>query len=343
MMHEEMCSLQRRITRQIHKEHRVFFRDNWDKFCAWANETARECHRYWVQQWGEYRKWRYEVERPRFDRILDTQGEAQRRGDKDRIEKALKCQDRLRRRCQLREARIEEELRLDLERQGWVRCDIDRNRDHGLFASIFSPKIFWVPPDFVNPVGCVFGFEQAREPTANERLLCDCALLSVLHDSTVRGADPRICAAGPRSTPRSASLLSADPRVRAARTDADWQFNIDDSFVRKLRGHLAAMTQDGRIQRAWERVRKHLPSGTASATAPVPDSDKPTPETDTKLIYQASAAEFYNIPKSMLSKAAKRKPSEPGYLWSDTDGNRRWYRKSDLARLSRGREKLRGS
>lgn len=72
-------------------------------------------------------------------------------------------------------------------------------------------------------------------------------------------------------------------------------------------------------------------------------ANKPTPKTDTSLIYQADAAEFYNIPKSVLSKAAHKRPGQPGYLWSGTEGRRRFYRKADLERMSRSRERLRGS
>jgi hypothetical protein len=77
--------------------------------------------------------------------------------------------------------------------------------------------------------------------------------------------------------------------------------------------------------------------------AHLPERGKPTPETDTSLIYQTAASEFYNIPKSLLSKAAKKKPRDFSYLWSDTDGRRRWYRKSDLQRMAQSREKLRGT
>lgn len=67
-----------------------------------------------------------------------------------------------------------------------------------------------------------------------------------------------------------------------------------------------------------------------------------TPDTDSSLIYQCDAALFYNIPKSMLSKAAKKNTGQPGYLWSDIAGRRRFYRKADLQRISRSRQKLKG-
>jgi len=67
-----------------------------------------------------------------------------------------------------------------------------------------------------------------------------------------------------------------------------------------------------------------------------------TPDNDPNLVYQCDAAEFYNIPKSTLSNAAKKAPGTPGYLWSDKRGRRRFYRKKDMERLSRSRAKLRG-
>jgi len=66
-----------------------------------------------------------------------------------------------------------------------------------------------------------------------------------------------------------------------------------------------------------------------------------TPETDQSLIYQANAETFYDIPKSTLSKASKKKPGEVGYLWSGHKGRRVFYRKEDCERLSRSRKRLR--
>lgn len=65
-----------------------------------------------------------------------------------------------------------------------------------------------------------------------------------------------------------------------------------------------------------------------------------TPKTDSNLIYQSDASEFYNIPKSTLSKDGRKTPGEPGYLWSGIDGRRRFYRKADLEKISRSRQKL---
>ncbi len=70
------------------------------------------------------------------------------------------------------------------------------------------------------------------------------------------------------------------------------------------------------------------------------DNEQATPETDPKLIYQADAAEFYNIPKSTLSKAAKKKMGEAGYLWSGRKGKRVFYRKKDIEKLARSCTKL---
>jgi hypothetical protein len=65
-----------------------------------------------------------------------------------------------------------------------------------------------------------------------------------------------------------------------------------------------------------------------------------TPETDSNLIYQADAAELYNVPKATLSKAANKKTGDIGYLWSGRNGKRVFYRKSDIEKLSRSRAKL---
>jgi hypothetical protein len=64
---------------------------------------------------------------------------------------------------------------------------------------------------------------------------------------------------------------------------------------------------------------------------------KDTPKTNAQLIYQSDAAEFYNIPKGTLSKAAKKQPAEFGYLWSGQAGKRVFYQKADCLKLSRSR------
>jgi hypothetical protein len=68
----------------------------------------------------------------------------------------------------------------------------------------------------------------------------------------------------------------------------------------------------------------------------------PTPETDPSLIYLAGAATFYNIPKATLSKSAKKRPGDLGYLWSGREGRRVWFRKTDMERLSKSRARLGG-
>jgi len=68
---------------------------------------------------------------------------------------------------------------------------------------------------------------------------------------------------------------------------------------------------------------------------------QPTPKTDTTLIYLSEAAEFYNIPKSTLSKAAAKSPGEQGYLWSGRKGRRVFLRKNDCQKLAQSRTKLR--
>jgi hypothetical protein len=85
----------------------------------------------------------------------------------------------------------------------------------------------------------------------------------------------------------------------------------------------------------------HSPKGEGAAGGDLP---RATPQTDPSLTYQADAATFYNIPKSVLSKAAKKTPGEPGYLWSGCSGKgkkkRVWYRKEDLVKIARSRKAL---
>jgi hypothetical protein len=85
--------------------------------------------------------------------------------------------------------------------------------------------------------------------------------------------------------------------------------------------------------------RDEKPAGTGQDTEGVCDDER-FPGSDASLIYQSDAAEFYNIPKSTLSKSGKKQPGEPGYLWSGKKGSRVFYRKSDLVKLARSRQKL---
>ena len=92
-----------------------------------------------------------------------------------------------------------------------------------------------------------------------------------------------------------------------------------------------------------ERARRERGEKTRDGKAELLPPDR-TPENDPGLIYQADAATFYNIPKSVLSKAAKKKPGEPGYLWSGRGRKgkekrtRVWHRKKDLEKIARSRK-----
>ena len=92
-----------------------------------------------------------------------------------------------------------------------------------------------------------------------------------------------------------------------------------------------------------ESAKAQPPSGENAELASTKQNGEPnaTPKTDPTLIYQAAAADFYNIPKSTLSKASNKKPGEIGYLWSGRDGKRVFYRKSDCEKLARSRNTLR--
>lgn len=145
---------------------------------------------------------------------------------------------------------------------------------------------------------------------------------------------------------------STEPEVLLDRIDAaeaDW-----DRLVKAAA--LAAASSPGHGQTPGESAERVLPKqakngkpprsrGGPSDSAPPGVSDgspeeKKTPKTDRNLVYQSEAATEYNIPASTLSYAAHKSPGEQNYLWSDTEGRRRFYRRQDLKRLSRSRASL---
>ncbi len=193
----------------------------------------------------------------------------------------------------------------------------------------------------------------------DEALLRDCVLVAVIHDRTWPTHQPvYFYRDGETSSVGTKAWVEVLYSELVNMPWASTQAEVDraKAFVRQsflhVEGVVAARPPAGPdggrnsqrrkdTKQPYELSREAL--GQPGETGLVPKQGKATPETDRSLVYQAAAAEFYNIPKSMLSKAAKKMPGEPGYLWSDTDGRRKWYRKSDLDRLSRSRKKLRGS
>ena len=99
------------------------------------------------------------------------------------------------------------------------------------------------------------------------------------------------------------------------------------------------LSDEGHACLAEHRLRNRTPHDSKGT---VTQNDQVSPKTDPSLIYQCAAADLYNIPKSTLSKAADKSPGEFGYLWSGTEGSRRFYKKADLVKLSRSRQKLSG-
>lgn len=62
------------------------------------------------------------------------------------------------------------------------------------------------------------------------------------------------------------------------------------------------------------------------------------PKDDPKMIGLADAWRAYGIPKSTLTKSAKKKPSRPGYLRSKTRGRNRYFWRDDLEKLDQSRQ-----
>jgi hypothetical protein len=128
---------------------------------------------------------------------------------------------------------------------------------------------------------------------------------------------------------------------------------VPDIFTRiQNRFSLALFPQLGTLRCKLEIIAAAGDLATAPPANPTEDGAKAsdptqaTPETDNSLIYQAAGAELYSIPKSVLNKNAKKKPGEPGYLWSGRGAVgkskrlRVWHRKGDLAKIGRSRKAL---
>jgi hypothetical protein len=116
----------------------------------------------------------------------------------------------------------------------------------------------------------------------------------------------------------------------------DYLFLDDDSTTLEILKRMGRQIET--IPRLIEAIDKSAGSKVEHGKAG--SAIQATPETDPGLIYLSAAAELYNIPKSTLSKAARRKPGELGYLWSVPKGRRVILRRTDCVRLGRSRTKL---
>jgi hypothetical protein len=217
----------------------------------------------------------------------------------------------------------------------------------------------WVPPDLSYtskpPVTPLLPLKADRALSLVEKY----TLLAAIHDYA--------CAGEEKINPWHNESPSAISKTLSLR----WCLSLD--FYRRGRRKLlpAVATKQEPVLRGFlADVEKDLTEwvGKAAATpvAPVPpdaqqstgagatkeeaaaggDLPKATPQTHPNLIYQADGAEFYNIPKSVLCKAAKKKPGEPGYLWSGRGRigkgkkERVWHRRKDLETIARSRKAL---
>ena len=129
------------------------------------------------------------------------------------------------------------------------------------------------------------------------------------------------------------------------------RYHLSSHTLSNIIGGLPDPSREGKEQQwmkavraAWIKIQAEKEPSSEEHTK-AGQNDKPTeqtPKTDSNLIYQSDASEFYNIPKSMLSKNGRKTPGEPGHLWSGTEGRRRFYRKADIEKISRSRQKLKG-
>jgi len=260
------------IVSEIYK-HLSFFQKNWIEFCESAERVAKQCHKYLDEQTGDYYRVA-EMLHPGehaihklMKKAKDRETEGQRHGGEarhgsspvkvpdsrtgDSRDEAGKALDELHHRLQDQLTKMEDKDH-DLEKQGWVRVSGYDHLSYSFFSLPFA-RPFRVPPDFVNPITWVFGFRLTREPSTEERLLCDCALLTVLHDFRISGSEPHICTMGPCCTSENSGQTRLEGRY----------FNCGDTlrpdnrtgFVWHLREKLNAMDKDGELERAWKRVK----------------------------------------------------------------------------------------
>lgn len=64
------------------------------------------------------------------------------------------------------------------------------------------------------------------------------------------------------------------------------------------------------------------------------------PDKNPNLIWEEDAAVLFDIPKSVLLEASRKKTGEPGYIWSCSTKRGMVYRKKDVERLAEGLNKL---
>ncbi len=236
--------------------HIDFFREKWTEFCEWVEECGKQLRQRQAEQTDEYYR-TVETYCQTHKALVD----ARERNDADAI---MLFDNECRKVDQTYErAKAEYEQRAQtLAGQRWVPWS-----DHGMIIPRYTATMldlpcrgtFYAPPDIVNPILWFLGDENWRDVNAletvrgrdlplfsagrnprgikdEERLLCDCALLTTLHDSQV---PPR------------------EPHIRSSGAYQEQYFKCDD-FWRHLQGKLSAMDERGELQRAWDRVKVDL-------------------------------------------------------------------------------------
>ena len=196
------------------------------------------------------------------------------------------------------------------------------------------PDATWPPADAQSPTDLIW---PGRSPTLAAMYLT----LAVLHDGIGEGwgkiLDSTTANSGAVGFIEGKNFEDGAAHFSIGDLPAPGELRYSAQGVERLASHLNAVRAD--LEAAGMTKAKEA----TKQDAPEPEA---TPETDSNLIYQAVAADSYNIPKSVLSKAAKKKPSEPGYLWSGRGvkpgqkKERVWFRKDDLERIARSRKAI---
>lgn len=224
----------------------VFFRKQWKSFCEWVEDYAEQLNEYQRRETGALK----EVTRQRHDANQKWRC-ARAKDDRDERRKwAAICRE-VNRKHRV-EMRRWERLRGRLESRGWAKWyhDMPTLHPHGaLLTSELMVDGYWdfyAPPMIVNPVLWAYGRSNPREPDPDyqkESLLVDCALLVAAHDAT-----------------ESVKRIHV-PRVHKGYFDCD-------AFCDELKGQLDQMDRNGRLERAWNDVRRYALCGEQNGEEP---------------------------------------------------------------------------
>jgi hypothetical protein len=137
----------------------------------------------------------------------------------------------------------------------------------------------------------------------------------------------------------------AETILAVSRDDTSFCVLLDDLGLNPAEGIFSVVLEHLRLQthRAGAPELESAPAGMDAgglATSAV-SSCVGAPAIHSQRVKLCEAAEIYDIPKSVLSKAAKKSLGAPGFLRSEREGRNVFFFCKDLERFERSRKKLR--